>query len=426
MRRLPFLCAVALGVVGMPRHVHAQTAPLRVVIECQNTFCDTDYLRTTLSFVTFVRDVSDADVQVLVTEQDNGAGGDTYTLRFIGRGLLAGRTDEVAVPFGPSATDDDERRGLGQALTASLLGYAARAGRLAGLTLTVGVPARASADAAPADERDPWNRWVFTVRGGGMLQGDENYVSRDASLRGAAGRTTGRWKTEISAYGNQSLNRYRLPDSTIDRATQLSSGASLLSAVATGPRTTLGARASVFSSSFSNTDLALRGAVGAEANLYPYAEATARRITARYEVAAQHNDYRDTTLFERTDELLLEHTLDLTAAFQQPWGTLEAGVSGAQFLNHVDQYSLSSLVSMDVRLARGLSVNLGGIVNLTRNQRAIRRGKASDADVFTRRRALASGYDFLMGGGLRYTFGSKLSGAVNPRYQTGYNLSIYY
>ena len=81
---------------------------------------------------------------------------------------------------------------------------------------------------------------------------------------------------------------------------------------------------------------------------------------------------------------------------------------------------------MDVRLARGLSVNFGGLVNLTRNQRAIELGEASDADVLTKRRALASGYDFLMGGGLRYTFGSKLSGVVNPRYQTDHNLSIYY
>lgn len=422
-RVLACLLVLLLGVAARP--AHAQGPPLRIALDCQNTWCDTDYLRTTLTFVVFVRDVSDADVQVLVTEQDNGSGGDTYTLRFLGRGVLAGRTDEVEVPFGPTATDDDERRGLAQAMTASLLGYAARAGRLNGLTLTVAAPTRADGP-PPPPPHDPWNRWVFTLRGGGMLQGDENYVSRNASLRGSAERTTGRWKTETSAYASEALNLFYVNDTTRIRAADLSTGASLLSAVATGPRTTLGVRSSLYASKFANTDLAARLSVGAEANVYPYAEATARRLVARYELAVQHNTYRKKTLYARTRELLPEQTLDLTASFQQPWGTLEAGVTGTQYLNHLDQYSLSTVLSMDVRLARGLSVNFGGIVNLTRNQRAIELGDASDTDVLTRRRALASGYDFLMGGGVRYTFGSSLAGAVNPRYQTGHNLSIYY
>lgn len=403
----------------------AQAVPLRVVLDCQNTYCDTDYLRTTLAFVTFVRDPADADVQVLVTEQDNGSGGDTYTLRLIGRGALAGRTDEVTVPFGASATDDDERRGLAQAMTASLVGFAARAGRLGGLTVSVAVPT-AAAGAPPPVERDPWNRWVFTLRGGGMLQGDENYTTRNTSMSANASRTTGRWKTNLSAYANESLNSFRLSDSTRLQVMNTSTGASVTAAVATGPRTTLGVRSSVLSSKFDNTDLGVRLSVGAEANLFPYAEATARRLTARYELAIHRNDYRKETLYNRFEEVLPEHLLDVTAVFQQPWGTLEGGVTATQFLSHLDQYSLSSSLSMEVRLARGLGLNFGGLVNLTRNQRAIELGRASDADVLTRRRALASGYDFLMGGGLRYTFGSTLTGAVNPRYETHRSLSIYF
>ena len=413
--------------VGAAPAARAQTVPLRVNLDCQNTGCDRDYFNTALAFVTFVRDQGDADVQVLVTSQDNGSGGETYTLRLIGRGALAGRTDEITVPFGATATDDDERRGIAQAMSASLVGFAARAGRLGGLTLTVAVPTGGGGPASVASERDPWNRWVYSARVSANFNGDSNYGSRSLRANASATRTTERWKTRLSAYGNTNLDRYRLSDSTFDRQTRRSRGGSFLGALATGPRTTLGARASVSSSpDYDNTDLASRVSVGAEVNRFPYSENTARTLTARYEVAAQANDYRDTTLYDKTREVLFEHELTLSASFQQPWGTVGASTSIEQFLNHPGQYGINTVVSADVRLYKGLSLNIGGYVNLTRNQRAILRGKASDADVYTRRRALASGYNFFGGGGLRYTFGSKLSGAVNPRYEGGQNFNFYF
>ena len=57
-----------------------------------------------------------------------------------------------------------------------------------------------------------------------------------------------------------------------------------------------------------------------------------------------------------------------------------------------------------------------GNVSFLRNQRQISRAGETDADVYTRRRALESGYNYFAGVGLRYTFGSIFTGVVNPRF----------
>ena len=60
----------------------------------------------------WVRDRQVADVHVLVTEQETGAGGDEYTFTFIGLQRFTGMTDTLRYASSPVATDDEERRGV--------------------------------------------------------------------------------------------------------------------------------------------------------------------------------------------------------------------------------------------------------------------------------------------------------------------------
>ncbi len=194
--------------------VRAQSgAPLRVVLTCQNTGCDQDYYRTELTFAEFVRDVTDADVQVLVTSQTNGGGGDTYTLRFLGQGPLAGRNDELTVATAADATDDDERKAIVKAMRAGLLGYMARLGRLDRFTIQYAAP-EASA-AASVSERDPWNRWVFALGARSNFNGDKNYSSRRLNYNTSARRITEAWKLSLSVYASE--NSRLLPPEQRDR-----------------------------------------------------------------------------------------------------------------------------------------------------------------------------------------------------------------
>jgi broad specificity polyphosphatase/5'/3'-nucleotidase SurE len=62
------------------------TAVLRVFLDCNDDGCHADYLREEVKLADYVRDRTDADVHVLVTSAETGAGGREYTLGFIGLG----------------------------------------------------------------------------------------------------------------------------------------------------------------------------------------------------------------------------------------------------------------------------------------------------------------------------------------------------
>jgi hypothetical protein len=68
-----------------------------------------------------------------------------------------------------------------------------------------------------------------------------------------------------------------------------------------------------------------------------------------------------------------------------------------------------------VRLTRGLSIEVRGEAAKVNDQLFLRRGGASDEEVLTRQRALAT--NFRIGGsvGLSFTFGSIYNTIVNPR-----------
>ena len=71
----------------------------------------------------------------------------------------------------------------------------------------------------------------------------------------------------------------------------------------------------------------------------------------------------------------------------------------------------------DVRITGGLSffVNLNGSV--VHNQVSLVKGGATEQEVLTKRRQLASNYNYNTSFGLTFRFGSVLNNFVNPRFE---------
>src|SRR5687768_10773791 len=61
------------------------TGVLRLFLDCQYE-CDTEFIRTELTFVDHVRDSQSADIHALVTTQTTGSGGWNWQIQFIGMG----------------------------------------------------------------------------------------------------------------------------------------------------------------------------------------------------------------------------------------------------------------------------------------------------------------------------------------------------
>ena len=55
---------------------------VKIFLDCQS--CDMNYTREQITFANFVRDVKEAQVFILITEQNAGSGGTQYTITYQG------------------------------------------------------------------------------------------------------------------------------------------------------------------------------------------------------------------------------------------------------------------------------------------------------------------------------------------------------
>lgn len=89
----------------------ARTPPgkLRVYLDCMYE-CDTEYLKQNIDFIEYVRDRQSADLHVLVTTQNTGGGGTSWTLKFIGLEFFQDHDHTLTFTTPQIATDDDKRK----------------------------------------------------------------------------------------------------------------------------------------------------------------------------------------------------------------------------------------------------------------------------------------------------------------------------
>jgi hypothetical protein len=100
---------------------------------------------------------------------------------------------------------------------------------------------------------------------------------------------------------------------------------------------------------------------------------------------------------------------------RQAWGQIDAALRYTQFLHDMDRYNVSFNGRSTLRLSRGLSLELSAEAAKVQDQLFLPRGDATDDEVLTRQRALATAYRLRGSVGLSFTFGSIFNTFVNPR-----------
>ncbi|HEY0972725.1 MAG TPA: hypothetical protein VGE02_17275 [Gemmatimonadales bacterium] len=388
---------------------------LRVFLDCDDG-CDADYMQTETPWVAFVRDRADADVHVLVTRLGTGAGGMRYTAALVGLGRFAARRETVEFVSGPGEAEDLVRQGLTRAIQLGLVPFTLRTPAGSRLRLSIEDAQRDGASASAAD--DPWNAWVFEVGADASVEREErqNEVDIDAEL--GARRITERWKYGVSASGSFTRERFHLDDRVVTSTRESYSGGAV-AVRSLGAHWGTGAQLSLGSSTFENTELALRVAPAVEYSVWPYTEATRRQLTLQYSLGVSSFDYREPTIFDRLSETRPTQAFVVGYDVRQPWGEADAELEAASFVDDLEQFRLVLDGGVDVRLVRGLSLELGGRASLIRDQLSIVKRDATPEEILLQRRALATDYRYDVRIGFNYTFGSIFNPVVNPRFGTG-------
>lgn len=415
-------CAVALlcslfATASARAQPAASTARVAVFLDC-GFECDQDFLRTEITFVDWVRDRTAADVHILVTSQRTGGGGREFTLAFLGQRRFAGVGDTLQLVTAQGSTDDETRRGVGRTLRLGLVPFLVRTSLADRLDLTVAAAATGTtATAAPAG-RDRWNAWVFTVGANGNLNGEQSSSFRSVSGNVMARRITEEWKLSFRAWENYHRSVFDLGDSRtvfVRRSTTLSQ----LAVRSLGPRLSAGLRSSLGSSTFENKRFFYRLTPAVEYDVFPYSESTRRMLTVQYAAGVESFDYREETIYFRTQETRPIHTLEVSLSQNQPWGSVDASLEGGQYLDDTNKNFASVSGGTSVRLFRGLNFNVSGRFASIHNQIYIPRRGATEQEILTQQRRLETSYSYFGFFGLSYTFGSLLNNVVNPRFGGG-------
>ena len=391
--------------------------PQRLAIFLDCSSCQETFIRQELTYVDYVRDRQVAHVHVLVTQEATGAGGRAQTFDLIGLGPFLGMDYSTVYNTTVGATEAEQRAGFLRTLQALLVPYLMQTPLRDQIAVVI-QPLDRTGTAAAQSLEDPWHHWTFEI----YANGSASFESRQDSFNSRYGvfvnRVTEDWKIQLRPFFNYSYDRFERNEQVIQSTSQRNGFTSYV-VRSVSPHWSVGGFGDVFSSTFDNVDMRYRLMPAIEYSLYPYREANRRQLTLAYRIGASLISYRDTTIYNRIEQTLPEHTLNAGYEVTQPWGQIDVGVNASQYLNDLDRFSLRFDGSFDVRITQGLSLSMGGNVALIQNQLNLPRGDADLEEVLLRRRQLETNYRAGLEFGFRYRFGSIYNNVVNTRFGGG-------
>ena len=153
-----------------------------------------------------------------------------------------------------------------------------------------------------------------------------------------------------------------------------------------------------------------------EYNIFPYKMVNTKKFTVAYTLNARRNIYIDTTLYDKTKESLFGQSLEAKFSVNQKWGRIYISSSYRNYFHNWKLFNLAFNTTFDIRITGGLSFYIFSGAELVRDQLFLPKQNATAQEVLTRRRQLASGYQFYTNFGFNYRFGSLLNNFVNPRF----------
>lgn len=388
--------------------------PSRLALFLDCNFCDETFIRQEMPYLDHVRDREVADVHVLVTREGTGSGGEARTIDVIGLGIFDGQNFSTVFNAPADATEDEVRTGFLRTLEAALVPYLMQTPIRDRLLVEI-APSEISNAGQTLPTEDPWNHWTIEVYADGSADFESQQRSFDTRYGVYISRVTEDWKLQFRPFFNYNYDRFERDEGTIT-STARRDGFTSYAVRSISPHWSVGAYGDILTSTFSNVDLRYRLMGAVEWSLYPYREANRRQLTVAYRLGTSHIAYRDTTIYNEIEQVLPQHLLNAGYEVVQPWGGIEIGMNASQYLHDLSRNSLQFDAEFEVRITRGLSVEIGGFLEIIHDQINLPKGNADLEDVLLRRRQLETNYEAGISFGFRYRFGSLLNNVVNPRF----------
>jgi len=376
-----------------------------------NVFMEaTDYIRKEIPYVNYVRDIKDAGVYIISTSQNTGSGGREYSFFLVGQNENAGMRDTLTFVTSPDDTEDQRRIKEVRTLKMGLMRYVAKTPLSQYMKISFTEPLSETVST------DKWDSWVIKSSVYGYVQGQKTYKNYYASGNLSASRITKDWKINIRSNISKNDEKYIIDDTTTINGLNSSKSVNALIVKSISDHWSIGGTARIGSSSYNNEKFITSVMPGIEYDLFPYSESTRRQLRFLYTVGYNNVSYVDTTIFDKMKENLWKQSISASYEVVQKWGNINMTIGYSNYLHDWTKNNIFMEGFLELRIAKGLSINFGGFAALIHDQLGLVKKDVPVDQILLRRQQLATQYEFFTSFGLTYTFGSIYNNVVNPRF----------
>lgn len=406
--RLLILFAIFLGGTTA---TNAQTAKINLFIDCN---CDRSYLRQEINYVNHVRDQALADIQLFIYDIRMGNGGRSYTLSFEGKNEFKDIKQELIYKTSPNMTNDEIRRGLKDKLSLGLLAYLLKSDQADQIEFTISQEEQSAEQQSIIVEDDPWNNWIFEIRGEAELEKEASRSGVDMEFGFEGDHVTEDWRIRADLEFNHSESEFKSGDEEfISKRQRHYAFGSVVRSLSS--HWSAGIFSGIQHNTYNNIDVSYSLRPAIEYNIFPYREVLRREVVIAYSAGFLQNNYIKSTIFGEKREALLNQSLEMQARFRQPWGDVFANLEVSSFLHDLSKNRIELFSRVSIRVFKGLSVSFSANLDLIRDQINLPAGEASIEDILLRQRQIATNFQFSTGIGVSYTFGSAFNNIINTR-----------
>jgi hypothetical protein len=404
------LLSTVLGICAYGQDADTNTTSDTIRKDALNVFMDaSDYIRREIPYINYVRDIKDADVYIISTDQPTGSGGYEFTYFLEGQHAYAGMSDTIAFAIAPDETDDGRRKKEIANLKIGLMRYVARTPLSEYISINFTEPLSETVST------DRWDSWVFSPMVSAFLIGEKSFKTSSIRTGLSMDRFTENWKIIMNLYYRFGKDRFEIEEDIITSDFN-SKGFNSLVVKSLSDHWSVGGYLELSASTYRNLDFRAGLRPGIEYDLFPYSESTRRQLRFLYQIGPRYVNYTDTTIYDKMEEFLWLQYLDIAYQVVQKWGTIDVNVGYSNYLHDWSKNSLDFGGEISLRIAKGLSVHIYGNYSIIHDQLGLVKGDVSTEEVLLRRRELETQYLYYTSFGFSYTFGSIYNNVVNPRF----------
>ena len=428
-----FLTGLAL-VAGSAQRVSAQQTQgvngnrVSVFLDCAARFCNLNYFRTEMSWVNWVRIPEGADVHLIMTSQATGSGGREYQLDFIGNGD-SGYEEQLAHQAAPTDTDRETLDEIAHTIAVGLLhfgtvsGFFESADDFHEIADVIDIDSQeidpGARVVAVEEVEDPWDFWVFRLGGRTEINGEQTRQTRRMDGNFSASRVTPTWKMNFRGNINYNQREIELTDAPTFVDSRTDWGFGHLVAYSLADHWSVGVQGEMRRIVRFNQAFRAEMTPALEYSFFPYEEATRRSLTLFYQIGPAYRSYLEETVFGEMEETRWEQSLEFELSQRQQWGDASISMTGSHFLHDIDLYNVRLRGEIDVRIARGLSLNAEGNISWVNDQIYLSADGATDAEALLNLQQRSQDFNYSLQLGFSFQFGSIYNNVVNNRFRGG-------